>query len=234
MEHYGVVRRGRPVRTAGYRGLHRHRRLPERREDAPFVDERRAFGRDVDRLWHERIAARVRLGRRRSLARLLQHGAFVDADERLPRRAVENVDPAGLARLRDAHAKLTVDPEVEEHGRRGHVVVPDVVVDMLEMPAVLPGLHVDGNRRHREQIVAFAHDAVVVGTGITGSKIQEPKLRIDGRRVPDGCPAVLPEVVVLRPRLVAELTGTRDRVKGPDERAVLRVERLDAAANTAL
>ena len=43
-----------------------------------------------------------------------------------------------------------------------------------------------------------------------------------------------PEIVVLRPRVVAELAGPGDRVERPDELAALRVERLDAAADAVL
>src|SRR6185295_1923190 len=42
------------------------------------------------------------------------------------------------------------------------------------------------------------------------------------------------DLVVLRPRVVADLAGPRDRVERPDELAVARVERFDAAANAAL
>src|SRR6185295_3295243 len=70
--------------------------------------------------------------------------------------------------------------------------------------------------------------------GIAGREIQETELGIDGRRLPDRGAAVLPRVVVLRPRLVTRLAGTRNRVEGPDQTAVLRVVRLDAAARAAI
>src|SRR5689334_21803767 len=45
---------------------------------------------------------------------------------------------------------------------------------------------------------------------------------------------MLPDVVVLRPRVVAELAGTGNRVERPLERSVVRVVRLDAAADAVL
>src|SRR5262249_53700218 len=57
---------------------------------------------------------------------------------------------------------------------------------------------------------------------------------IDGWRLPDRSAAPLPVVVVLRPGLAARLARRRDRVKRPDQLAVLRTERLDAAANAAV
>src|SRR5690606_10702821 len=55
-----------------------------------------------------------------------------------------------------------------------------------------------------------------------------------GRRLPDRRAAVHPDLVVLGPRVVADLAGARNRIEGPDELAASRVVRLHAAADAAL
>src|SRR5690606_42010397 len=96
------------------------------------------------------------------------------------------------------------------------------------------GAGVDRDDRRREQVVAGADRAVVVGARVAGREIDEAELGIDGRRLPDRRAAVHPDVVVLRPGLVAGLAGAGDRVERPDETAVVRVVGLHAAANAAL
>ncbi len=151
-----------------------------------------------------------------------------------PLRSIEDVDPTGLARLGDRFAFDSAVVEVEQHDRRGRVVVPDVVMHLLVMPAVLSGLRVERDDRRREQVVALADRAVVVGPRIARAEVEEAELGIDGRRIPNRRAAVLPDLVVLRPRVVADLARARDRVERPDELAVLRAERFHAAAHAFL
>src|SRR5262245_13512172 len=103
---------------------------------------------------------------------------------------------------------------------------------LLEVPAVFAGLRFERDDRRGEQVIALAQRAVVIGAGIARREEDEPELGIDGRRLPDRCAAVLPELAVLRPGLVADLPGTRDRIERPGELAVLGVERLDAPADS--
>src|SRR5690606_7003284 len=72
--------------------------------------------------------------------------------------------------------------------------------------------------------------ALMHGTGIRRPEVNHPELPIDARRLPDRGAAVLPDVAVLRPRLVPELAGPGDRPEPPDEIAGLGVVRIDAAA----
>src|SRR5262249_16619157 len=58
----------------------------------------------------------------------------------------------------------------------------------------------------------------------------EPELGIHRRRLPDGCAPVFPRVVVLRPAVVAELAGARDRVERPLQGAGACVECLQPPA----
>ena len=206
----------------------------ERREDAAVVDERVSFRRDLDQLRHDGVAARERLRRGRLLPRLLRHRLLVNADERLPGLAIEDVGPAGLSHFGDRLARTAAHVHVHEDDRIDRVVVPDVVMHLLEVPAIFPGGELDRQHRGRVQVVAGAEGAVVVGSGIAGREIEEAELGIDGRRLPDRRTAVLPRVVVLRPRLVTGLARTGNRVEGPDQPAVLRVVGLEAAARAAI
>ena len=126
---------------------------------------------------HERVAARDRLRPRRGLSRLLRHRLLVDADERLAVRAVEDVDPARLVRLRGGLAEAAVDRHVEQHHGTRTVVVPEVVMNLLKVPAILAGGRVDGHHRRREQVVARANPAVEVGPRIAGGEVDQARAR---------------------------------------------------------
>src|SRR5207302_7164310 len=125
-------------------GLNQHRLIPEGLEDATgvFVAARRQR---LGTLRHDRVAGWEGLRLRRLLPRLLRHRTLLDADQRFAVGAVEDVDPAGAACLRDAFAWLAVDHGVEKDDRARRVIIPDVVMHLLEMPGVLAGLGV-----HRE------------------------------------------------------------------------------------
>src|SRR4029078_11722623 len=162
------------------------------------------------------------------------HRELAEADERLAGLAIEDVDESRLADLGDSLARLAVVDRVEQdHGIWG-VVVPEIVMHLLEMPAVLPGLRVDREHRDAEQVVAAAHGAIQVRTGIAGREIDEAQARVDGGRLPDGGATVLPRVVVRRASVVPELAGTGDRVERPNGLAGARVERFHAAAAAAV
>src|SRR5215218_3973483 len=69
------------------------------RGDGDLADLRKGLVGDVVR--DERLIARERLRLRRLLARVLRHGLLRNRDERLPRLAIQEVEPAGLAGLPD-------------------------------------------------------------------------------------------------------------------------------------
>ena len=181
---------------------------------------RRHLVRDEGRIARDRL----RLGG--LLRRELRHRLLGDRQERLARLPVEQVEPAGLRCL--GEALLPVDVEQDDGARA--VVVPDVVVDLLVVPAVLSGLGVDRDDRGREQVVALALAAVQVGGGVPGGEVEQAELGVDGRasarpeRRPSStrrCPG---------PRVVARLAGRRDGPEAPLQLARRRVERGDAAA----
>src|SRR5207237_6533407 len=108
------------------------------------------------------------------------------------------------------------------------------VMHLLKMPTVLSGLRFDGQHGDREEVIAFANAAVEIGSGISGCEVNQTKLRIDGRCLPDRGATVLPRIVVLRPGFVSDLARAGNRVEGPHQIPALRVERFHAPARSVL
>ena len=144
-------------------------------------------------LRHDRVAARKRLRRGGRLARLLRHRLLVDADRAACRSCGRGCRPSPSCRPRRC-ALRSAPPivDVEQHDGIRRVVVPDVVMHLLEVPAVFAGLRLDRDDRRGVQVVAGANGAVVVGARIAGREVDEPELGIDGRRLPHRRAAVLP------------------------------------------
>src|SRR5262249_41003838 len=97
--------------------------------------------------WHECVADREWLRFCRLLPRLLRHRLFLDADQRLAVGAVEDIDPAGLTRLGDTLSRLAIDHRVEQDDRAHRIIVPEVMVDLLEMPDIFSGLGLERDDR---------------------------------------------------------------------------------------
>ncbi len=230
----GIVRAGRPVGAAEGGRLRDDPFRPEWREDLPLIDEAVALRGDVDRLGHEGVTDRIGLGRSGRLPRLLRHGTLLDPDQRLAGLAVEDVHPPALARLPQALALDSVDLEIEQDDRIGRIVVPEVVMDLLKMPPVSTGGRFDRHDGDGKQIVASPHGAVEVGARIARREIQQAELRVDGWRLPHGRAAMPPHVAVLRPRVVSDFAGSRDRVERPRRRAVACIVGCHAATNAVL
>src|SRR5258708_34191814 len=179
---------------------------------------------------HYCIAQGKWLRRRRVLANLLRDGFLVDADQRLAGHAVKNITPSGYAYFRDGRAKLAVVFQIKpDHGAR-RIIIPQVVMHLLKVPAVLARLCLDGKNGHREQVIAFAQAAVEIRRGVAGREINQAMLRIDRGRLPHHGAALPPHCTVLRPALVTHLTGSGYGVERPQGLAILRAEGSDTAS----
>src|SRR3982751_415387 len=77
-----------------------------------------------------------------------------------------------------------VDRDVEEIGGHRGVVVPDVVMHKLIVPATLPRLHVQGNETSAEEIVARTMAAVFIHQWHSDRYVHEAELRVGGVRCP--------------------------------------------------
>src|SRR5580700_110790 len=101
-------------------------------------------------------------------------------------------------------------------------------MDLLKVPAVLAGFDIQRDDRDGEQIVAFALAAIEIRPRISGREIDQSKLGIHRRGLPDRRSAVLPRVTLLRPAIVTELTGAGNGIESPQRLAILGTERTHA------
>ena len=143
------------------------KRPPLRALRDPVLPHRPVLGREdvrVDLVLGERLLRkRRRIGRERlRRPRLLagnvarRDGPLLDRPDRLAGHAIEDVEESGLARLRDDVDELPVVPDGRQLRRGGVVVVPEIVVDHLEMPEALARARVERDERGAEQVRADA------------------------------------------------------------------------------
>ena len=169
-----------------------------------------------------------RLGRRVLLAGHVAHGhrPLLDPVDGLAGHAVQDEHPPRLADLGEGGDDLAVALDVHQAGRRRQVVVPQLAVDVLEVPRELAAGDVDGDGRVGEEVVAGSVAAVEVRPRAAHRHVDEAPLLVDGEGerphvVPD---AVAPALVA--PGLAAEVAlggqgrelpaqGAGRRVEGP-------------------
>ena len=173
---------------------------------------------------------RERLGGGEALAGDVRrrHRAFLDRPHRLAGDTVEDVGEGLLAHLHHGLDRPPVDGDVRQYRRRPEVVVPDAVVNHLEVPHAAAGLALEAEQALGEQVVARPVPAVPVVGRRGGRQVGVAQLlvgRPDGPRVARA--GVLPRAVL--PRLVAELARTRNGVERPPELAGDGVEAADEA-----
>src|SRR5262249_59329688 len=124
-----------------------------------------------------RVALGERLGCGGRVAWLLLDRSLVDADQRFSVGAIENVDPACLARLRDALAHPAFVHLLEQDHRARAVEIPQVVVHLLQAP----GMFAFSRHRHdrgARQISSGTICAAANGlrSWLAGRKIDEAEI----------------------------------------------------------
>jgi hypothetical protein len=72
------------------------------------------------------------------------------------------------------------------------------------VPGIGAGLGIDREHRGAEQIIAFAHRAVVIRAAIADREVDETELRVERRGVPDRRPAARIMVGAGRPTVSAD------------------------------
>ena len=160
------------------------------------------------------------------------HGALLD---RVNRFAVDAIQEEQQAVLR-AHGHrghgCAADAGVEQQRRSLQVVVPDVVVNDLEVPQVAAGASVGGDERAAEEIVAVAIAAVAVEGGSGERHVEDAALGVDGHEAPD-VDAGAPLGAVALPGVGKALARARHAMKRPHERAGARIPRPHVARGAA-
>src|SRR4029453_15370259 len=163
---------------------------------------------------------RKRLGRRWLLAWnvALRPRPFLDRPERLPRRAIEDVEQTELCRLRDDVDRLAVVRDGQQLRPCYKIVVPQIVVEKLKVPEPLARAQFEREQRVAEQVISLAIASPQIECRRPERKVADAALLVDGELGPCVRAAGrLPRI--RRPGVVAELTRPRDRVKRPDEPA---------------
>ena len=121
-----------------------------------------------------------------------------------------------------------VDRHVDEVGRRGQVVVPDVVSGDLVVPDPLARADVQADQRVAEQVVAVPVAAVVVVGRRAEGQVHVAQLLVGAHQRPHvGVADGLPRVVL--PRLVTDLAGAGHGPEGPEPLAGADVEAAHVA-----
>ena len=72
---------------------------------------------------------------------------LLDAEHGLAVLAIQDEHEAGLPDLRERRESSVRSPDIDQPGRGRQVVVPDLVVDVLEVPLPLARLRVERDRR---------------------------------------------------------------------------------------
>ena len=243
----GIVRAARPVRAA--RGSKRgegplrlaHHRRREDRSRSVAQHQRDGFGAkcrgEVDqtvgchalvvvrgRLDGERLRRRIRLARHIAL----RDGTLLDRPDGLPRRAIEHIHHRLLAHDGDRLDGPAVHGDVFEDGRRRDVHVPERMVDELKVPLAHTRLQIHRHEAVGEEVVTGTPATVEVRRGCFDGQVDQAQLLVHRHLIPDAGIAVERPGVLL-PRVVAELAGSRNRVKVPEPSPCPDVERLDDA-----
>src|SRR5262249_12976025 len=111
-----------------------------------------------------RRPGRKRLRPRRPLARYsaLRHRTLFDGPDGLASLSIEDVGKRLLADLNHGSNAPTVDGDVYKNWVCREVVVPEPVMDRLEMPHALSGFGFDAHEAFGKKIVAWTIRAVVV------------------------------------------------------------------------
>jgi hypothetical protein len=72
-----------------------------------------------------------------------RHGTLFDRPDRLSRDPIEDVEKAGLPRHGNHRNRLPVVTDGGQLRRRGVVVVPEIVMDVLEVPEAFSGPRIE-------------------------------------------------------------------------------------------
>ena len=145
-----AVGAGRPFGTAFLRWLDQRRLFLRHTKNGTGPNTGR---RGCDGLWDQRIDCRNRLCGPRLLPCWFDwHWRLRDREERGSVPPVKDIVIAGLIGVTDRWNLLAVALQREQVRRLGRVIIPNVVVNFLKMPAPLPGGRIERHNRRCEQV----------------------------------------------------------------------------------
>ncbi len=192
--------------------------------EAPGVVRRQRLRHQRRRRDGERLRRRQELARRRAL----RHGALLHFEDRLARVAVEHEDEAGLRHLHHGIKRLAAPRQRDEARLCGKIVIPDIVMHGLEMPAHRSRRRVERDDGIRVAAVAGALAAEEIGAGRGGRQEEKPARPVRRHRRPDiGVARMLRDAA--RPVFWMVLRAARHRIELPERFARARIEGADGA-----
>ena len=145
------------------------------------------FGSEVDQVVHGNACqvirsglGRERLRRRQFLAwhQRLRYRTLFDRPQRLACFAVEGEQQSLLGGLRDGLDGAAILLDVDQDRCSRNVVVPDIVVHQLEVPATLTCLRIECDQTGTEQRVTRTETAVVIHCRRVGGDVDQAQFRI--------------------------------------------------------
>ncbi len=143
-----------------------------------------------------------------------RHGLFDNGEQRLSSNSIEHEHEPGLVDDDDGGNGFAIAMNIDESGRRLGVVVPDIVVDHLEIPEQFSGGSLCGDDGRAKEVVAgpICSDAIVVRS--SKRHVDDAPLLIDRHVTPDvDAGALLPAVAT--PGVVACFSRAWHRVERP-------------------
>ena len=138
-------------------------------------------------------------------------------------KAIQHIEEAVLVWLHDRLDAPAVDSQIAEDGRPDVVVLPQIVVNHLEVPDAPAGFRVERDQRVGVEVRPGTPSAVRRRRRRGERDVDISELLVSRHRVPGADVAGhLPRFVA--PRIGAEFACLRDHVKRPQEPARLRVK----------
>jgi hypothetical protein len=136
---------------------------------------------------------------------------------RLASQAIEHEGKPGLRHLRDRGNFLAANGDVDEHRWRRQIVIPDVVMERLEVPNTLACIRIETHETVGEEVIPVAVAAVEIAGWRLDGQIDVTVLRVRSEWRPHARVAAVLRAPV-EPGVVAELTRLGNGVERPLER----------------
>ena len=163
---------------------------------------------------------------------------FGPVPDRLAGHPVERIDEPLLTDLHERLDVAPIDRDIQQVGVRGEVVIPQSMVDRLEVPDPLAGLDIDRDDRLREEVVPEPIGPVEVVGGGPGRQVHVPQLVVSRQKTPDvRVPRVPPRLVQpgVGPELVrAVRNGVKVLAQSAPDSSTLTCATVVVSIHTAL
>ena len=122
------------------------------------------------------------LGRVRPLTghRALRHRPLLDWPNRLASDTIEDIGKAGFRDLGHGLDLTTIDFDIDEVRGGGDIVIPDAVMDGLEMPDPFAAFCVQHKQAFGEYVLAMTHATPVIVGRCGDRKIDQSQFIVGG------------------------------------------------------